>query len=1151
MTKKLEKFLSPKILGGDFERIYDCFQRGDDCLLFGLNYAPKAHILSQSEKFLLYVVKDSTVAIRAYEALSDYYDSEEIVFLPEKDDVLVYRKAFQSTQLATRIEVLDLLAKGKIKCCIVTAMSLMQYMPLRKNLTDAVISVRTGEDYNIYDLCEKLVKAGYHREAGIEEKGTFCLAGDILSVYPPNKDLPFRISFWGDTIESIKTFEPDTMMTVSTVNEVNLLPGNDLLVDFQTIENAVESAKAKTAKLSATAYDRVCEILQELQQKQSVEQSHQWLLPFIRKYQTNILDYVPANALIAFDEPSVIYEKMLHYEQETIERVKSLAQQGEVLKDHDNCIIPVDIAVEALQKFSKVGLAQLPSTNKIITKPLYTFSPRNLNVDSYTLNIKQFYTDSLNYVRAGYCVIVCMGDIATAKGFAQSLYEEDVPCNYQDDAEEWQNTVIVTPIEIKHGYCYPQNRLVIIGKKDLLKGSSIKSASSKTRVFTLPKVGDYVVHEVHGIGRCIGTERIKSRDIERDFVVIEYADGGLLQVPIDQMDRLSRYSGSDKAPKLSKLGGKDFEKVKSKVVQSIKKMAINLVEIYAKRHKAKGYTYPEDTLEQKRFEDSFPYDETPDQIRAINEIKTDMQKGRVMDRLLCGDVGYGKTEVALRAVFKTVMELKQCAFLAPTTILATQHYNTAKDRFEQFGIGIELFTRFKSKEEIATSLKNIKEGKSLVAIGTHRLLSKDVEFADLGLIVQDEEQRFGVEHKEKMKLLKSDVNVLTLSATPIPRTLNMALTGIRDISVLETPPSTRIPVQTYVTEFTDALVQDAVRRELARGGQVFILYNRVDTIDLFASKIAKIVPEAKIVVGHGQMDSVTLENNMQTFLNKTANVLVSTTIIENGIDVPDANTLIVCDADRLGLSQLYQLRGRVGRRNRIAYAYFTTGENKILSSDAVKRLKAIMDYTEFGSGFKIAMRDLEIRGAGNVLGREQHGHIEKVGYDLYCKLLAKCVEELQGETSVEDADIDVSIAVNAYLDSRYVSDVDARLKIYRTMADLCSVDETLDFIDRLRENYGDLPKPLINLINIAFAKNCAKKIGVKKIVVQDKIAELVFADPQKLRNQRLFEVLEEMKDYCSLSAGEQPKIVFDCKHLQNDKKFALVCEFLTKSIKTF
>lgn len=1151
MDKNLRQMLSPESLGGDFKKIYEDVKADRDILVFGLNTPQRAHVASTFDKFVLYVVKDGTFALKAEEALSDFFEPDEIAYLPEKDDVLIYRKAFQATSLTKRVSVLSKLARGEVKCCITTAAALMQYVPVKENLLNATFTVSEGDELDVYKLCEMLVAAGYHRESAVEEKCTFCLNGDILSVYPADRDLPVRISFWGDTVENVKSFDPDTMTTVATIPSVTLYPVNDMLIDQGYMRNALETAKIRISKLPVKAAERAAEIVGELESCQTADQSFQWLLPFVKNKMAALLDYLPEKSVVFLDEPGAIYDKMLLFERETTERVKNLSEDGEALKEHVGAFLCADYVIEKLKAHCKVGAAQITSASRLIQTPSALYNPRAVSVENYTFNIRQFHTDAKNYVTAGYCVIVCMGDPATAKSFADSLYQESVPSRYSDEVGEWQNTVLVTPLSVRHGFCYPANRLVIVGKRDLIKGSGIRSDASKTRVFTLPKVGDYVVHEVHGIGRCIGTERIKYRDVERDYVVIEYAGGGLLQVPIDQMDRLSRYSGSDKVPKLSKLGGKDFEKTKKQVEKSIKKMAIDLVRLYAARHKAKGHRYPQDTPEQKMFEDAFPYEETADQLKATAEIKADMEKGIVMDRLLCGDVGYGKTEVAFRAIFKTVMEAKQAVILAPTTILASQHYETAMERFSGFGLNIELLNRFRTKEQIAKALENAKNGNANIVIGTHRLLSKDVEFADLGLIVQDEEQRFGVEHKEKLKLLQSDVNVLTLSATPIPRTLNMALSGIRDISVLETPPSSRIPVQTYVTELTDALIRDAVSKELGRGGQVFILYNRVETIAEFAEHIKSVLPEARIAVGHGQMDGTELENTMQSFFSKQADVLICTTIIENGIDVPDANTLIVCDADRLGLAQLYQLRGRVGRRNRIAYAYFTTKQGKVLTGDAAKRLSAIMDFTEFGSGFKIAMRDLEIRGAGNILGREQHGHIAKIGYDLYCKLLARSVAELRGEESEEDSDVEVNVAINAYLDSHYVTDVDARLKIFRTVADLYGPEDALGFMDRLREHYGPVPKPLVNLINIAVAKNYAKRIGVKKITVADKIAEIVFKDADHVRKKRVFDALAEMNQVCTLTNDAEPKVVFDCRQLPNERKFALVCEFLSKSVKSF
>ena len=664
----------------------------------------------------------------------------------------------------------------------------------------------------------------------------------------------------------------------------------------------------------------------------------------------------------------------------------------------------------------------------------------------------------------------------------------------------------------------------------------------------MPKVGDYVVHDNYGIGVYAGVEQLQTFGIKRDFLVINYAGTDKLYVPVDAVDKLQRFSGSDITPKLNKLGSKDFQKLKAKVKESVKEMAFDLLELYSKRQNSKGYKYSPDTPWQKEFEDAFEFVETEDQLNATAEIKADMERGIVMDRLLCGDVGYGKTEVALRAVFKTVMDNKQVAILAPTTILAKQHFITATKRFAESGIKCALLSRFQSKEEIKRSLEQIRSGQISVVIATHRLLSQDVVFHDLGLLVLDEEQRFGVEHKEKLKAFKNNINVLTLSATPIPRTLNMALTGIRDISVLETPPKMRLPIETYVTEMSDNLLADALNRELDRDGQAFVLYNRVDNIYSIADDIQRLVPQAKVVVGHGQMSDNELESVINKFYNKEANVLVSTTIIENGLDLPDANTLIVYDADRLGLSALYQLRGRVGRSDRLAYAYFTTRQGKVLTADALKRLTAIMDFTEFGSGFKIAMRDLEIRGAGNVLGKEQHGHIAKVGYDMYCKLLQEAVEEVNGTGGIDASNVELKVEIDAYLESNYISSADDKIKIYKEIGELCSLEDKERFVQTLKESYGAPNASLLNLIDLSLIKNMAGRIGVKSVTINSKGAGLTFTN-NVFRNEKVICTISDWANECVLSVKDEPILVFNVSKVDISQKINIILKFLEKCVK--
>ena len=1147
MQQKFFNATDLRALGGDWAALADAIRERRKTSVFGLGWAEKALVAAHVGAPLLFVAKDEASAGRLTERIAEWLPEGRVAYLPPKDDVLIYRKRFQSSALAERMSVLVRLAEGRLDCCVTSAQSLVQYVPQRERLIASAASVAVGGECDPVALAEKLTALGYIRCDAAEEKNTFALHGDILSVFPPDRERPLRISFFGDEVESIKTFDPETMSSLAVENRLDFMPAGDVFATSEEVRGALAAAKKVIAKTDGHARDRLDAIVAELEAETSIGQTFQWLLPWLAMSRFALFDYLPDGAYVFVADPSGVAAKLELYLREHRERVKALAVDGEVLGAHMNCLAAADEALARLTERGVTGFIPTRSTNRVYSAER-AFSPAFARVEDYSLNVQKLYSDLTNYMHAGYAVALCMGDRARAQSIAMSLKDNDIPCRVSDDVDLVPGTLTATPIALSYGFCLPGIKFVAIGMRDISRSRTVRSAASGTWLFTLPRKGDYVVHEVHGIGRCLGIEKIEFQGIMRDYVVIEYRDGGLLQVPIDQLDRLSRYSGSERVPRLSKLGGKEFEKIKKDVYRSVKKMAIDLAALYAERESRKGYRYEPDTDDQKRFEDAFPYEETPDQLRAVAEIKEDMESGRVMDRLLCGDVGYGKTEVAFRAIFKTVIEAKQAVILAPTTLLATQHYKTACERFRDFGIDIELLTRFRSPDLVRASLDRVKSGAAHLVIGTHRLLSKDVEFNDLGLIVLDEEQRFGVEHKEKLKVLKPDVNVLTLSATPIPRTLNMAMTGIRDISVLETPPTSRIPVQTYVTELTDALLRDALMRELARGGQAFILYNRVDGIENFAQKVKTIGPEARVVVGHGQMEQRALEENVGAFYARTVDVLVCTTIIENGIDVPDANTLIVCDADRLGLAQLYQLRGRVGRRNRLAYAYFTTPEGKVLTEDASKRLTAIMDFTEFGSGFRIAMRDLEIRGAGTILGREQHGHIEKVGYDLYCKMLAKSVEEVRSGKTQEEEEPELSVKLDAYLDQGYVGSVDERLKILKAISALASAEEAWELVQTLSDAYGKPPKPLLNLIDLGLVKNLARKARVKRVFVTDRAAEIVFRDASGVRNEKTIGALASMSGKCTLVGDEEPKVVFDCRYDSNENKFALIAEFLRKCV---
>lgn len=1136
MESSLLEFLDLRELGGDLQKIRLSARAGSDCCVFSATPAIKTHIAWGLDKFILYICIDRNSAYDTFKRLREY-ENEQVGLIVEKDDMLLFRQAHQKSDTVNRLKSLYDLKMGKLKALVVTVEAMLQFYPNPKFFDNTVIEICAETNINLEKTTQALIRCGYKREEVCEYKGDFSLNGDIINIFCPDRDFPIRISFFDDYVESIKEYDPDTMMNINTLKTIQILPLSEM--DMENFDKLLNKARAE---MDVSHKERGEEILSELSRGVGLE----WLAPYIIQNYLGLEEYLPKETIVIFDEPKSLYEKAKLYHSDFIKRFHALLEEGEVFKSHKKLIRGVEIFATDLN-FTKLAFAIVTSSNPIFRpKEIYNISTTPIN--HYYTNFNSLFSDIKNFNLKGYKVILCCGEERIAKNIRDSLFDENIYATYSENIQKGSN-ILVTPFSLSQGFIYNKEKVAIIGKEELFRKKEIKKEQKRKRnVFTMPKCGDFVVHEAHGIGLCAGIERVKSGVSEKDYIIINYAGNDKLYVPTDQMDRLQRYSGSDNAPKLSKIGGKDFQKLKERVKASVKAMAFDLLELYSKRQQSVGYKYSEDTYWQNEFEESFEFTETDDQIKAIKEIKQDMEKGIVMDRLLCGDVGYGKTEVALRAVFKTVMDGKQAAILAPTTILARQHFNTAMARFNEQKLNCVLLSRFQSKEEIEIAKEKIKTGVASVAIATHRLLSDDIIFNDLGLLVLDEEQRFGVEHKDKLKLIKNNVNVLTLSATPIPRTLNMALTGVRDISVLETPPVNRLPIQTYVSEITDSLLEESIRRELARDGQVFVLYNRVNDIEKIAFRISQLVSEAKVIVGHGQMSSNMLEDAINKFYSKEANVLVCTTIIENGIDLPDANTLIVYNADMLGLSALYQLRGRVGRSNRQAYAYFTTQSGKVITEDAMKRLTAILDFTDFGSGFKIAMRDLEIRGAGNVLGREQHGHIEKVGYDLYCKLLQEAVDELSGIGINKLSNVEMQVELDAYLDSDYITNNDAKLKIYKEIAEINTEEAKNVLIKNITDNYGTPQQSFLNLLDIAYLKNLASQVGVKKVLINSKGAGLVF-DEDVYKNESVIVTAVENKDECVLSGDTHPILVFNTKNKNVYEKMKTIGKFLLKVLK--
>lgn len=840
------------------------------------------------------------------------------------------------------------------------------------------------------------------------------------------------------------------------------------------------------------------------------------------------------DAVIILDESSRIKQRVNNLQMEFNENFKALLEKGEVLPEQSKLFFDYEEILKRVKNnFLLIMNTLAKPGNELQPQTIVNFVSRSMH--HFHGNMDILVDDLKYYKNAGYKVLLLSGNQERARILKDTLDSFNIDTVVIKDSEYdiQKGQVVIYAASVSKGFEYVDAKFAVISDGEIFgqtkrrkRTVKIKNAD-KIKSFTELEIGSYVVHVNYGIGKYEGIEKIKVDGIVRDYLKIIYAGGDTLFVPVEQLDLVQKYVGpTDNPPKLNKLGGSEWLRAKRKAKKAVEDLAKDLIQLYAKRQMVKGHAFSPDTPWQKEFEEQFPYEETEDQLRCIKEIKEDMEKDRPMDRLLCGDVGYGKTEVALRAAFKAVADGKQVAFLCPTTILAYQHYANFIERFKEFPVKIEMLSRFRTPKEQSKIIKELAEGNIDIIVGTHRLLQNDIKFKDLGLLIIDEEQRFGVVHKEKIKKLKENIDVLTLSATPIPRTLHMSLIGIRDMSVLENPPEDRFPVETYVVEFNEELIKDAILREIARGGQVYFVYNRVNGIEKMASFVKDLVPGCRVAVAHGQMEESQLEKVMIDFLNGEYDVLVSTTIIETGLDIPNVNTIIVYDADKLGLSQLYQLRGRVGRSNRLAYAYFTYRKDKVLSEVAEKRLEAIKEFTEFGSGFKIAMRDLEIRGAGNLLGAEQHGHIDAIGYDLYLKLLEEAIRNLKGEAPKEEITTTIDIKVNAYIDSSYIEDENLRLEMYKKIASIKSREDMIEISEELVDRFGDYPKPVEALLEIAYLKAIASQVNITEITEKGNSVILKFNDMNLVNMEVIEKVIKEYGGNLVFSSQVQPYLTY-------------------------
>lgn len=1116
----LKDYLTPENLGGEFAEIGQNIRGGIPSAVFGVNFAEKCLIASSVGLPVLYIVKDGLYGAKIAEELTAL-SGERTVYLPAKDDVLLYKSAFDRTSLFARLNALYEIKNGA-RFVVTTFQSLLQLFP--RDIP--TIKIRKNEVYDIGGIVNKLVKFGYRREEFADDRATFALRGDILEINPVNGEYSYRVDFFGDEVESVFRFYGEDRENKTAVTEFEIIAATDVIVGDDEVEDIKQTLRQSLSKFGTLSVrDDARKIVNDLEEKLDGGVpcgELQFVMPILKSVTDDFTTYMPTDTLVVYDESKMLVDGITATLKDHSERLLTLGRAGKIFDFSARQLSDCRKLIKRLNSFREVAFQNITTTINFFN-PLKTYSLRCSPVARYTADFEAIYDDVKNWKFGGYKVIICCGNDKRADSLSDELYARGCMCVRGDNAEARNGVAVVTSYFLPSGLIYHSAKLVLIGTGDLYIATKENKRIKRKRgdLFQAPEVGDYAVHEVHGIGYVKGVKRITTQEGSKDYVAVEYLGGDTLYVGVDQMDKLTKYMGGGEKPRLNRIGGKEFERIKERVKASISEMTIDLKKLYKARKEKKGFAFSADDAFSEEFDEAFEFEPTEDQLQSVAEIKADMESEKVMDRLLCGDVGFGKTEVAFRAAFKAIADGKQVALVCPTTILCEQHYRAAKKRFENFGVRIESLNRFKTSAQQKKIITDLADGLISFVIGTHRLFGSDVKFHDLGLLVLDEEQRFGVEHKEKLKLLKENVDTLTMTATPIPRTLHMSLAGIRDISVINTPPNIRIPVQTYVVEESDALFKDAITRELAREGQVLVMHNRVETIYKLADKLKTIVPEAKIIVAHGQMDAKTLEDSVMKFYDGDYNVLVATTIIENGIDLPRANTIIVTDSDKLGLSTLYQLKGRVGRSNVMAHAYFTFDRDKVMSEAAYKRLSALTEFTEMGSGYKIAMRDLEIRGAGNVMGKEQHGHMDKVGYELYNKLL----KESLGETKKE-SDVELDVNMDAYIPEDYISTSSSRMDCYKQIAEITADEDDERVTRSLEEYYGKIPREVRNLILIAKLKAAAKKRGAVKVAVGSKKSYVELADISCLQNAGLMDELLRRKDKISFEFSATPVIDF-------------------------
>ena len=1112
--------LLTQILSGvpEFPRLLAALDSGGcPAAVSGLSAVHRAHfaagIWQQTGRPVVLLCADETEADRLAEDLTAF--TGQAVRRLSARDFTFHNAAVVSRQWEhRRLSALRALAAGESPLTVCTVESLLQRTLPRALLTQCAQMLRVGESHDLPELAERLSAAGYTRCEQVEGVGQFALRGGILDVFSPAFDRPVRAEFFGDEIDSMGLFDVSSQRRTVNLREAEILPASEVLPQFAPggfpgLLEALDGLIARVEK-SKPSHPALLATLNEDRERFQAGVAFPAVdryLALIYPQMATAADYLPEDAVVLFCESPRVAERAKHYLWRLEEDVKTLLEGGQVSGELAVYARTMEELCRVLGDYPVCFLDAFASSSYPL-RPRVMLDVMAKQLPSYGASLETAAGDLRHYQGAGFGAVVLAGGEQRCLNLQSLLREEKVRSAVDFALHDLPGPgqAVLCVGGLSAGFEYPDAKLAVLteGRPAAPRKPRPKKQTNRQKLDSYADLspGDLVVHEHHGIGRYVGMVKMTADGVQKDYVKINYAGADVLYVPATQLDLVSKYIGAGEnveAKKLSKLGGADWEKAKTRAKKAVADLAKGLIQLYAERQRLPGYAFSPDSPWQKEFEDQFEYTETDDQLRCIAEIKRDMEKATPMDRLLCGDVGYGKTEVAFRAIMKCMLDGKQAAILAPTTVLARQHYLTAKRRFAKFPVEIDVVSRFRTAGQMRATLQKLQAGKIDLLIGTHRLFQKDVKFKDLGLLVVDEEQRFGVAHKEKLKELSKQVDVLTLSATPIPRTLNMALSGIRDMSTLEEPPQDRLPVQTYVLEHDWGVLADAMRRELERGGQVYYLHNRVETIERTAARIQALLPEARIGVGHGKMTQEELSDVMSHMTDGDLDILVCTTIIETGIDIPNANTLIIEDADHLGLAQLHQIRGRVGRSARRASAYMTYRRGKVLTEVAAKRLGAIREFAEFGSGFKIAMRDLEIRGAGNVLGPEQSGFLLSVGYDMYLKLLEEAVLEERGEKPELRAECAADLTVAASIPDRYVPSPEQRMDLYRRIARIRSEEEADDLVDELVDRYGDPPRPVNNLISVALLRAAAAKCGITEIAQRGERLNFTLRDPDLAR----------------------------------------------------